>query len=268
MPRIHFVTFATPAFLVRQWLLNCSARWFGKVDRLHVWTKGRLAQDGFVGRHPGLFPNSKGFGWYAWKPYVILQAMRDAEEGDLIIYQDVGRSEPLVISRSLRDWDAFLLERRWPCVAGVRIAKWGSNRFWTKLGVFKAMGLDGPHYAEAPQVQASWSVWRKGTRTDAFVREWADLCQRLELVGGQLENGLGGEVPGFREHRWDQSLLTLLALREEMPVVEPSERRNGNLNEKSIDSFANDLSAAAGFAPFMLLVRLYYRVELVLRRRR
>jgi len=266
VPRVHFVTFATPAFRIRQGWLNCSARWFGKVDRLHVWTKARLAGDGFPDRHAELFPNSIGFGWYAWKPYIILRALDEAATDDLVIYQDVGRREPVVISRSLREWDGFLSERGWSCVAGLRIPEWGANRLWTKRNVFEAMGLDGARYAEAAQVQASWSVWRKCPKTLAFVREWAGLCQRLELVGGQLENGADGEVPGFHEHRWDQSLLTLLALRENMPVLDPSACRNAGLNTKSIDSFAKGQPAAAGFGAFMPLVRLYHAAELAVKK--
>ena len=261
VPRLHFVTFATPAFRVRQRLLNLSARWFGEVDRLHVWTKERLAADGFPVRHAELFPNSIGFGWYAWKPYIILQALDEAEVDDLVIYQDVGRREPVAISRSLREWDGFLSQRGWPCVAGLRIPEWGANKLWTKSGVFKATKLDGPQYMDAAQVQASWSVWRKCPKTLAFVQEWASLCQRLELVGGQLENGVDGEMPGFHEHRWDQSLLTLLALREDMPVLDPSALHVSSLNGKSIDSFGKPSPTAKGFDSFMGLVRLYFLAE-------
>jgi hypothetical protein len=266
MLRVHFVTFATPAFRVRQWLLNWSARWFGKVDRLHVWTQATLEQDGFIARHPELFPNSTGFGWYAWKPYIILRALQDADEGDLIIYQDTGRREPVLISRPLRTWDAYLSERGFQCVAGVRIPDWGPNQVWTKQSAFRTLGLQGPRYESAPQIQASWSVWKKTPRTEAFVREWAQLCQRLDLVGGQLEAGPDGEVAGFREHRWDQSLLTLLGLRDGLPTLGPADSRRPDLNEKSIDSFTRTQAAAFGVNFFMGVIRLYYVAELAVKK--
>jgi hypothetical protein len=259
--RIHFVTFATPAFRVRQWLLNRSARWFGRVDCLHVWTKARLKQDGFIARHSELFPNSTGFGWYAWKPYIILRALRNAEEGDLVIYQDVGRREPVLISRSLREWDAFLTDRGFPCIAGVRIPDWGLNQLWTKGSVFAVLGLDDRRFTHEPQVQASWSVWKKCPQTEAFIREWAALCQRLDLVGGRLENGTDGEVLGFQAHRWDQSLLTLLALRDEIFTLSQNDLRATDLDEKSIDSFVLQPAPQKGFTVFKAIAATYRLLE-------
>lgn len=259
--QIHFVTFATPAFRVRQALLNTSARWFGQADQIHAWTKARLARDGFTARHPELFAGSTGYGWYAWKPHIILQAMQAAADGDLVVYQDVGRREPVWVSRPLRAWDAYLAERNLPCIAGVRIPAFGANRLWTKRAVFAALELRGPRYEDAPQVQASWSVWRKQPRTLEFITEWAACCRDLKLVGGHLEQGIAGEVPGFREHRWDQSLLTLLALREGLPVLDAGERRAPELNEKAIDSFTPGQPAALCGCLFRGLCGAYHHSE-------
>lgn len=266
MPRIHFVTFATPAFRMRQWLLNRSARWFGKADRLHPWTQAKLVADGFTARHSELFPHSTGYGWYAWKPYIILQALREADEGDLVIYQDVGRREPVIISHPLQQWGRYLLEHNQPCIAGVQIPDWGPNRLWTKKAAFNALGLQGDRYEDAPQIQASWSIWRKSPLTEAFVREWAECCQCLDLIGGKLAEGIESEVAGFKEHRWDQSLLTLLALREDLPILNLSARREPGLNEKHLDSFGSDRDVACGVGPFMVIVRAYYWLELTLKK--
>jgi hypothetical protein len=265
MPSIHFVTFATPAFRVRQWLLNISARWFGQADHLHAWTKARLEKDGFTARHSELFANSKGFGWYAWKPYIILQVLQSANDGDLIIYQDTGRRVPVLISRSLREWDTFLTKRGFTCITGVRISDWGPNRLWTKQSVFKALEMRDPRYADEPQIQASWSVWKKCPQTLSFVHEWAKHCQRLDLVGGQLEGGGGAELAEFKEHRWDQSLLTLLAMRERLPFLDVSDLRETDLNEKEIDSFTKIQASAFGMRTFRGIVHLYYHAEQALK---
>lgn len=264
--RIHFVTFATPAFRGRQVLLNVSARLFGQVDELHVWSQARLEKDGFIDRYQELFLDSKGFGWYAWKPYIILQALQSAKEGDLVIYQDVGRRDPVVISRSLREWDQFLTEKNLPCIAGVSIPSWGANQFWTKKETFEGMGLTASKYLDSPQVQASWSIWRKMPSTESFVREWAEKCQQLPLVGGSLANGIAGEVEGFQEHRWDQSILTLLALRDALPILQPQEMRSSEQNEKSVDSFAPYSAVSRCFFFFRKIVHCYYLMERVLKR--
>lgn len=241
MPRIHFVTFATPSFRPRQWLLECSARKIGRADAIHTWNPARLEKDGFLTRHPALFPGSKGFGWYAWKPYIILQTLAGANDGDLVIYQDVGRREPVLISGPLEFWHRHLEETRQSCIPGVEIPWWGPNRIWTKKQAFESLGLDHPEHWEKPQVQASWSVWRKCPATLAFVGEWAALCTERNLVGGELPSGIGGECPGFREHRWDQSLLTLLTWRDHLQPLGGLARPLAGFNEKSCAAWAERL---------------------------
>lgn len=257
---IHFITFATPKFRVRQLFLDYSARWFGGANKIHSWTKRRLKDDGFIARHPELFSNSKGFGWYSWKPYVILKALNAAEEGDLIIYQDVGRRDPVMISKDLHEWDHYLTDNELTCLAGVLIPAWGPNHQWTKPSVFKTLNLMGNFYENSPQVQASWSIWRKCTASEKFVNEWAKLCQNVELVGGQLSPADDLIPESFVEHRWDQSILTMLALRDSLPTLEAA-RARAKTNEKSIDSFGITPVATPLLVFFKFLARCYLILE-------
>ncbi len=93
--RIHFVTFATPAFRVRQWLLNISARWFGKADQLHVWTQAKLEQDGFIARQPELFQHSTGsanFTFSRQRLFLILKILFSRNRASSTLHSD-----PLVL---------------------------------------------------------------------------------------------------------------------------------------------------------------------------
>jgi hypothetical protein len=238
---IHFVSFATPAFRPRQVLLELSAKTTGKADEIHTWNPARLTADGFTLRHADLFPGSKGFGWYSWKPHIIHQAMLSADDGDLIVYQDVGRREPILITHPLSFWNNFFDQSGQDCVPGVAIPRWGPNRLWTKKRAFDALGLNAPAHLEKPQIQASWSVWRKSPATLSFVAEWADLSTRRDLIGGDLPDGQEGECPGFVEHRWDQSLLTLLTWRGNLhPLTELAQPPAG-FNEKCCASWVEHL---------------------------
>lgn len=258
---VFFVTFATPAFRVRQWLLVRSALACGGADHVRCWNRAGLRRDGFIQRHADLFPGSTGFGWYAWKPHIILRALEEACDGDLVVYQDVGRRDPVLIGRPLSHWYDVLDRHRSHCIAGVAIPGFGPNKWWTKSSVFRQLNLADARYAEQPQIQASWSVWRKCTASVSFVREWARLCTDRRLVGGELENGPSGEIDGFREHRWDQSILTLLALRDSLPVVSVGNMRHPDLDAKNIDSFAPGQKAAHHFRAFEIASVLYHRFE-------
>lgn len=223
-------------------------------------------RDGFPERHADLFPGSVGFGWYAWKPYLIHRTLLAANTGDLVVYQDVGRREPLLIGRPLAHWHDVLDRHGSHCIAGVSIPEFGPNRLWTKASVFRHLGLQDSRYKDEPQIQASWSVWRKCPASLSFVAEWAHLCANRSLVGGELENGLAGETGGFREHRWDQSILTLLAMRDSLPALTAGHLRGPRLDAKSIDSFSPQHRPEKGFWILHLVSRFYGTSERLLRR--
>ena len=242
---IHFVSFATPSFRPRQWMLERSAKWLGMADVIHSWNPARLAADGFTTRNADLFPGSKGYGWYAWKPYIILQALRAADEGDLIIYQDVGRREPILVRHRLSFWQDYLKEHQQDCVPGVLIPWWGPNRLWTKQQTLTELGMDEPRFRDCPQVQASWSVWRKCPQSIEFITEWTELCSRRKLVSGDLEWGIENEDNGFIEHRWDQSLLTLLTWKNGLKPISSLQQASPEINEKSCDAWMVRLGATS-----------------------
>lgn len=243
--------------------MNLSAFLIGRADRIHAWNPARLKQAGLSGE-PGVNPGeTTGYGWYAWKPHIILEAMQAAKEGDLVVYQDVGRKKPLLISGSLSEWHFRLLEQQIPCIAGVRIPEWGPNRLWTKPSVFHELGLTDSRYVESPQVQASWSAWIHCPQTMRFVSEWSEWCSRRELVGDDEQRDPPSVSDGFIEHRWDQSLLTLLCLRDNMPVLEKGDMRHDRLDPKCLSSFQKKTSPSLVLGILRLAASLYAWMELL-----
>jgi Flp pilus assembly protein TadD len=82
---------------------------------------------------------------------------------------------------------------------------------WTKRDCFHYMGCDAQHYWNAPQIQATFSLWC-GKEAMEFVAEWLRWCQdRRCLTDDSNECGLAN-LPGFRDHRHDQSILTNLCV--------------------------------------------------------
>jgi hypothetical protein len=264
-PSIHFVNLATKSFRLRQLLLNLSARWCGRVDHVHAWNERRLENDGFIKKHSELFPNSKGFGWYAWKPYIILKTLQHADEGDLVIYQDVGRQKPVLIKGPLIDWDQFLNSRKIDCVPGVLIPEWGANRLWTKPEVFRELKLSESVYFDSPQIQASWSVWRKTSVTVNFVAEWADLCSQLRLVGSRTDDAAQADASEFNEHRWDQSLLTILTLRNRLAPLNSSDLITPGSDKKIISHFMPNGAKSLRTLGIEAVSYIYFHLERIVR---
>ncbi|CAK0872856.1 unnamed protein product [Prorocentrum cordatum] len=158
----------------------------------------------------------------AWKPYIILQAMMRVREGDWVIYHDSSQYFPAGFSSSVRPLLAWLESQRHTnqceCIAAVRLRQQVQHEWlqkcsptWAPYGLnpgpeppmstlcsmlhrIGACGLsDGAdsgqrdeecctRIAEAPMLQNSWSIWRKGPAGLQFVREWLRHAEDPEVL--------------------------------------------------------------------------------------
>jgi hypothetical protein len=81
------------------------------------------------------------------------------------------------------------------------------------------MGLDRPPYPDMVQTLASFFVCQKTATTVSFFEEWLRYAQDpLILTEQPNECGLPN-YPDFFEHRFDQSILSLLARKYDIPTV-------------------------------------------------
>lgn len=213
----------------RQRVLARSARRVG-FDPVISWTRRRLRKTDFYARHRELLDAERGAGYWAWKPYVIHEALRNAAPGDSVVYCDVGRgrrTDGAERSQLRSGLDALLdwcEEENDGLLPGVYIPVFGPNRRWTKRDCFVHMGCDEPRFWDHPQVQASFSVWRSGERALSFVHEWMTWCTKPEIIDdGPSTAGLP-DFPDFVEHRHDQSILTNLVIRDGLPCYGPPDR--------------------------------------------
>jgi len=211
---IHLVSYATPRFRHRQWALNLSARSNPEISGSTSWSKARLLAAGFEAKVGGISLDERGSGFWAWKPFIILEALRNASAGDLVLYCDVGRSYPWkLLHTSLEPLVDWLDHAGQDVLPGVRIPWYGPMRCWTKRDAFVYTGCDEPRFHEAVPVQASFSLWKKGERSLALAEEWLTWCGQRELVSDDPNRCGLDDLDGFREHRHDQSLWTLLCVK-------------------------------------------------------
>jgi hypothetical protein len=211
--KIHLVSYATPKYRHRQILLAASAKANGIAASATSWTLPKLRQSDFPQLAPDISLSERGSGFWAWKPFIIDQALQSVPDGDIVFYCDVGRKYPyILLERPLDAYARWMDEQNQDIMPGVLIPWNGPMSCWTKRDAFVATGMDRPEIHSASPIQASFSFWRAGTGTRAFVKEWLSLCIRRPLVSD--DPGTTGPEPAeFRGHRHDQSLLTLCCLK-------------------------------------------------------
>jgi hypothetical protein len=212
-PRTVLLTFANPPFYAQQKQLNASAIAAG-IDECAAWTDSRLRETAFYRAHEDIFRAPRGFGYWLWKPFLIRCELERLSAGDIVIYYDVGRRHyPYRITRSLDPLLDWCVRSNGGMLPGVYVPGYGPNRKWIKRECFVMMGCDSPEFWEHPQVQATYSIWQKSARAEAFVDEWLGWCTNPAALTDDIADANIPNFPEFVEHRHDQAIATLLTIK-------------------------------------------------------
>lgn len=137
----------------------------------------------------------RGNGYWSWKPYVVLEAMKKGYK--YVAYCDAGSkfSKPVeyYVSNMEKDFIVFSTPNKEIC--------------WTKRSVLVEMDCDQEIYKETNQIAATCFIVKNNEESRRIVEDWLNLCERRELITDEItmEN-----YKEFCEHRHDQSLFSLV----------------------------------------------------------
>lgn len=201
---VSVVTYATPNLdlslaqhmdWVRQW---CPG------GRLHAWGPHDIAAD-FWDAHKQILTAERGAGYWLWKPYLILATLLHGDS-EFVAYCDAGSAWRISWAEIEK---AFLNEPDCHMVAARHTGY--IDRDWTKRDVFESLGAtDQAKYADTTMIAATCSVWRRNSKSIEFVRDWLTFGCVPGLITDE-PNKLGKpNYPGFRDHRHDQSIYSLM----------------------------------------------------------
>ncbi len=199
--RTLLISYANRPFHRSQQLLHASALRFG-FDQVHDYSDHWLRSTRFYKDHERILSQPRGNGYWLWKPFLILDALSKVSDGDVVAYVDsgacfTGSAKPLIELAREREWLVFCNEGH-------------TARTWTKRDCFILMGCDNPSYHDAVQISAGQLFFRKSARMVKIVEEWLTYCMDPRIITDQ-ENTCGQpNLPEFRDHRHDQSVISLL----------------------------------------------------------
>ena len=180
-----------------------SAFEFAKVDKFYGYTPNDIDPE-FKEKNSYILEKSRGNGYWLWKPYFIYKTLKEKlNYGDFLIYSDaaiiyVDLAQKLVDFLNEKKLDMYT--HRLPHL----------ERHYTKRDAFILLGVDAPFYAETGQFNAAFQVYRKTKFTEFFLGEYLYYAQDKRIITDDA-NELGVDnYEGFRDHRHDQSILSLL----------------------------------------------------------
>lgn len=168
----------------------------------------------FIESNAYIFSQARGAGYWLWKPYLILKTLSALQEGDWLMYTDSG----MHFVRNPWAW----IHENMACIEPKGIATFGTcgkNKNFCKRDAFVLMEMDQPNCIEAEQRTASIFLCKKCDHSIDFVARWLQKCCDPRILT-DLPNTQGlPNYPEFRDHRHDQSIMSLMCHQEDMCLL-------------------------------------------------
>ena len=170
----------------------------------------------------GWWPNRRPRpGYWIWKSYFINKILKTASDDDVFFYVD---STNFIMGDGLQSiYDICTKDEK-----GIVLFSNPNNKNaqWTKSDCFNLMGLNTPEYVQGNQVSAGYIMFRKTDFSVKFFSHFADACANYNIIS-DAPNITNNFNTSFRDHRHDQSILSLLAIHYKVTITrDPSQWGN------------------------------------------
>lgn len=218
----YFLTFASSDLHRSLFRIEKQARALGFYDQLCIFTEHDLAL-GFRGRfEQNLRVGSRGYGYWCWKPQILLQILDQAKDGDIIQYTDSGCH----LNKNGIDRLADYFDLAQNAESGILAFQAGlpasalqfdKRQFplqpdgeWVKGDLLDYFGVrDNQEVVATPTIGAGIIFIRKCPESIRLIREWLEVVEAdfhfIDDTPSRSPN-----LPVFREHRHDQAIFSLL----------------------------------------------------------
>jgi len=217
-PKIFFITFGAGNRDIEEAAqrLGKQALDSGFFDDVEVLSESDLPDDVTKLFFPLRFDQMRGFGYMAWKPYLVDRKIKSLQDGDVLVYLDAG----FEINPSGAHRFSYYLDfvaRHDMLVFPIP----EQHRLWVKP--HDSLKIETGNYFRN-QIASGFIMLRVSDVSRRIIRKWYDLA--FEDSGSALTDWLGeGETlgSGFMEHRHDQAILTHVIISENLPVLDRDE---------------------------------------------
>lgn len=208
---IHLVTYSADNMSISRELCVKSAFNNG-ADKVYGYNIDAIFGD-FTRDNKDILNAKRGLGYWLQKPYFINKTMHDIPNGDYLVYVDAGSKFITPIQKVIdcMKEDIFL------CNNGFSHVEWCKMDVINKINPDCISWLHGGAeltigYQNRTQCQASFMIFKVNQHTRDFVKEWLLWCQMPGMITD--EPSKIPNYPTFREHRYDQAILTCMAIRD------------------------------------------------------
>jgi hypothetical protein len=155
-------------------------------------------------KFPKHFSDKRGFGYWLWKPYLMLKTLKEKmSENDIIFYTDA--------TVNFVNTPKKLLE----IVEKEEIILFSScykNNQWVKYDTFYLMDCLEEKYVKGEHANCAFVGLKKNEKTISFLEEFFSTCSNYDIIS-DAPNKYGINFDGFGDNRHDQSIISLMAIK-------------------------------------------------------
>jgi hypothetical protein len=149
--------------------------------------------------------NPRGYGYWVWKSYLTRHVMKQVPQGDVVFWMDVGCQFNFAALSRFQQYYNIAQQQGLLCF-DVGMPEY----MWCKGDTAQRVVNNSPEFLNSGQLISGIVMWRNDDLNRQLVDDWAAISV---ADGYRYVTDVASQAPnwtGFREHRHDQSVLSLL----------------------------------------------------------
>jgi len=230
MKKIH-ISFGNERYYPSLQLLEKTSKQIGWVDEFIAYTQEYLKTTEFWKKNQYILNQPRGAGYWIWKPFIILATFDKINYNDVVMYSDAG----LEVIDSLIPLFEITLDNSNGGIMPFKIPGPHINRMWTKRDCFVLTECDESKYWDGILTNGAISLWQKTDKNIEYLKTYLKYLRDPRIVTDDPNMCGKPNLQGFKEHRHDQAVLSLLSIKNNLELYrDPTQWGN---DEK--DQFSN-----------------------------
>ncbi len=206
--KIHFITFGNQKYYNSLIRICNQAKELEVFDSIFAYNDKILFEYEEFQKHKEFMDiNSRGFGYWLWKPFITLKEFEKMNEGDILVYTDAGCSIKIEGKNRMKEYFEMVNNNENP-VIGFQLEDFHPEKRWCKMDLLKYMNLEEDNYKNSRQLVGGIFIIKKTPKMVELVQEWYNICCNYNLINDSPS--IEPNDPIFVEHRHDQSVFSLL----------------------------------------------------------
>jgi hypothetical protein len=206
---INFCTFSDTLFSPNIERIKREAEELNIFDNIFTFSEESLDESFKSKFIDKLTLNTRGYGYWVWKPYLILQTLNKLNDGDVLLYADTGCTLNKEGKTRLYEYVDIVSKSKSGILAS-QLLDINKEKYFTKTDLFDYFNvMYNDKVVETPQVAATIILLRKDTNTIGFLNEWYKVYTDNFWLVDDTESNIPNAIE-FVEHRHDQSVFSIL----------------------------------------------------------